>query len=694
MIVIQVLPAFCQKLQINEIMTYADRDATLPTLKYPWVEIRNSSTDTVSLSTYSISFDSITFISLPDCRIFPKQYLLITFSEEVPIHDCHYQVNPYLTATINHTINRYTEVVYFAGEEQVSKIVIPSGIRRSESYGRYPTGSEDFVFYPESLTTPGTFNKYPGPWQKVQPSATFKPRDSTPNGVLVYNNKVWLFEGYKLMEPGTYYSTSDLHNSDDGVRWQMINPEPPYNPYSAFIVFQDWMWAFEYRAYRSQDGVNWEDMGPTPLSLGGRIALHDGKLFWTSGRDIYTSEDGISWTLLVADGPWEIRAWPGFLSMNGKLWLFGGAGAWNTTSPYYYRDVWSSTDGLNWKEEIREADFPGRYWFGANVFDNKLWILGGYNYYDDLNGDLHRGNKNDIWYSADGVKWEQLMAPTWTHRHAPLSWVLGDNLFVSSGANGYYLLNDVWRFEKEQLDGEEILSQVGRPIYGDIISAPKTFSRDLLKFTPEKSFLASLIANDSIQFTGAGPSVMTFHAESTLLHHGGDVTFPLNVRKKDLIVQALDTAFDFGEPVPDFALRYDGFVRNDDPSDLEELPFGYTDASMFAPIGTYRIAVSTPASANYNIVGRPGVLKIEGKDQLVVFPIPASSVINLIYSNYDIRISSLRLFSSTGDLVLHTHADRYHTQLDVSTLPAGLYTLFTSFTNSTSPVLTRVIVSR
>lgn len=122
----------------------------------------------------------------------------------------------------------------------------------------------------------------------------------------------------------------------------------------------------------------------------------------------------------------------GFQSFNGKLFFFDGGGDVNTTAPYYYNDVWSSADGKNWTLETDSAAFPGRYWFGSTVFDNKIWLLGGYSYYNEVN-ELYRGNVNDVWYSNDGVHWKQFDEPAWPQRHAMLSWVKDDKLFVSGG---------------------------------------------------------------------------------------------------------------------------------------------------------------------------------------------------------------------------------------------------------------------
>jgi hypothetical protein len=679
------LSGHAQRLELNEIKPVKDTSSNSVD-NYKWIELKNFSVDTVSLSAYTLSLDSVVFVDLPDRLIAPGQYFTLWFGEAEEAHE--------KGMVIPFSFPDSTKVIYLIDKDVISKAAIPRGITKDESYGKYPEGSDDWIFFLQHRITQGAYNAYPGPWQKLATETSFSPRDSSPNGALVYDGKVWVLEGYKYLGEGVYGSTSDVHNSIDGIHWELVNPAPPYNPYSAFIVFDGWMWAFENRAYRSKDGETWEDAGPIPLSNGGRVALLDGTLYWTSGRDIYRSTDGIYWELLLYDGPWGIRAWPGFQSMNGKLWLFGGAGDWNTSSPYYYNDVWSSTDGINWEREIENAAFPGRYWFSSHVYDNKIWILGGYNYYNELAGDAYKGNLNDIWYSENGVDWHQLETDTWPQRHAALSWVDGQNLYISSGADGYFLLNDVWRFEKESLQKEKFISAGLDTLYnygdppGSILDAMMTGSEVTFNINdPSIAFIAERL----IEPKNSGNTTLKISVTPDLLHYGGQIQFSLTVQKKVLEVKVADTVKPFGGILPEFEVEFNGFVNGDGPSALDILPSIYTDTHKFSPVGEYPVFLSGGASRNYSLSYKTGTLKIEGKDEMIVFPNPADNFLNIISSKEENTIKRIELYNGYGQLAYKLDVDNFQCSVMLESVPAGVYTLFVRGSGTLPFTMKRII---
>lgn len=676
-----------QQLLINEFKPFSDPSASDQWYTNPWIELRNASTSPVYLSDYRLSFDSVNFFALRNKELYPNEYEVIYFGGTGPAG----------TFAADSSFPDTARVIYLLSDSTVSKVIVPDGITATESYGRYPEDSNEWIFFAEGRQTPGGYNEYPGPWQKVAARTAFSPRDSSPNGVLVYNDKIWILEGYRLIQPDIYYSTSDIYSSSDGANWTLINANPPYNPYSAFIVFDGWMWAFEYRAYRSKDGIHWEDAGPTPLSLGGRIALHNGKLFWTSGSDLYTSSDGLNWEAIFYNGPWGKRAWPGFQSLNGKLWLFGGASNLNTGSPTYHNDVWSSTDGISWVQEIQHADFPGRYWFGSHVYDNKLWILGGYSYYVEVEGSDYRGNLDDIWYSEDGVHWFELDTGTWPHRHAPFSWVLGDNLFVSSGAhggNGKILLNDVWRFEKETLTATRLEKRLTSLTYGDTITVPLvTETGAEITYLVEDPTMVSF-GDDQMFLRDVGQTILHMHTNPGLLHKGGDINLPLSIGKRTLHVRPKDTVRLFGDSNPPFELVYDGFIWDDNESDITQLPSVSTDASMFSPLGQYQLLSEGGESKRYSMIHGSGTLKVDGKSELVVFPIPCRSYMNIIHSDSKKFIRSVKLVNSAGVITLDERVNDHHVTLDVTGLRKGIYTMITSFVSQyEKPVIRKIIIT-
>ena len=82
------------------------------------------------------------------------------------------------------------------------------------------------------------------------------------------------------------------------------------------------------------------------------------------------------------------------------------------------------------------------------TFDDKLWILGGYNAIAATpQQDGAEGNRNDVWFSPDGVKWTEVPHTGWRPTHAGTPFVFGGDLFYAPG-------NDIW-YETRQ-DGDEV----------------------------------------------------------------------------------------------------------------------------------------------------------------------------------------------------------------------------------------------
>ncbi|MGA2141237.1 MAG: kelch repeat-containing protein [Brevinematales bacterium] len=76
------------------------------------------------------------------------------------------------------------------------------------------------------------------------------------------------------------------------------------------------------------------------------------------------------------------------LSLNDKL--PGNSGSPSGTGDQY-------PDGSYWVCAVTNAAFPARYGHTSLVFNNMIWVIGGY---------TSSGVTNDVWYSADGTFWE------------------------------------------------------------------------------------------------------------------------------------------------------------------------------------------------------------------------------------------------------------------------------------------------
>jgi len=115
---------------------------------------------------------------------------------------------------------------------------------------------------------------------------------------------------------------------------------------------------------------------------------------------------------------------------DNKLWVIGGY------SNGHENDVWSSEDGIIWKLVTDEAAFDPRYGHSSMVFDNKLWVIGGIDSQNTL--------RNDVWFSEDGANWTLATdTASFSERWLHSSVVFDNKMWVIGGLDADRK-NDVW----------------------------------------------------------------------------------------------------------------------------------------------------------------------------------------------------------------------------------------------------------
>ncbi|MFL6211426.1 MAG: hypothetical protein ACJ74W_21435 [Pyrinomonadaceae bacterium] len=146
-------------------------------------------------------------------------------------------------------------------------------------------------------------------------------------------------------------------------------------------------------------------------------------------------EMNCSWTRAVPPGQGD---WPRWLvpvvALDGKLWMVG------------HHSVWSSTDGVRWRQTPHDAAWGERYGATYAFFHDQLWTLGGM----DKSWDNF---KHDVWATHDGTHWTRMTArAAWSERRGHSTLVFGGKLWVLGGAESSgradqtpsRMLNDVW----------------------------------------------------------------------------------------------------------------------------------------------------------------------------------------------------------------------------------------------------------
>lgn len=215
-----------------------------------------------------------------------------------------------------------------------------------------------------------------------------------------------------------------------GLSWVRVTEHAPWKKRdsSGEVVLNGKMWLlggwfssygpFPNDVWSSADGVHWTLVSPAAGWVHADLpttVVHDGKMWimggWANGRlagasasnQVWCSADGAKWQQATAAAAWSPRLGAGGTVHNGKMWILGGVEQYFFgTKKDLLNDVWSSADGVRWEPATRNAPWAPRAFHAALAFDNKLWVMGGGNYLPTYEG------HNDVWSSPDGAHWTRV----------------------------------------------------------------------------------------------------------------------------------------------------------------------------------------------------------------------------------------------------------------------------------------------
>jgi len=305
-------------------------------------------------------------------------------------------------------------------------------------------------------------------WTLVNPTAAFAPRDGA--GAVVLAGRMWLLGGWNPLDPINFpdVTNAEVWSSVDGFEWTLELLAAPWEGrhVSGYVSLAGRMWViggdpnrghYQNDVWSSVDGKVWE-RATERVPWENRVLFHtvmkDGAVFVMGGQtlpqfapevaatlfynDVWRSEDGASWTRITENAGWSARGMIGGQAvLNGRMWLLGG-GTYDTPevpAREFNNDVWSSADGVTWRQDLAEAPWEPRQFHDVAAWDGKLWVIAGY----------HVGNLADVWYSADGQTWLELPNTPWAARHASSIFVHQDALWVVTGNN---MTSDVWKLTR------------------------------------------------------------------------------------------------------------------------------------------------------------------------------------------------------------------------------------------------------
>ncbi len=237
-------------------------------------------------------------------------------------------------------------------------------------------------------------------------------------GCVVYHDKIWVIGG---VESGSNYCNDVWSYDESENEWVRDTKNyPKYWPARedfSCVVYNDKIWL-----------------------LGGFDDSDDN--FY---NDVWTYDEVHGWDQVVEnnndDDYWSGRYTFGCVVCNDKIWVLGGI----ESDFNFCNDVWSYDEEHGWNQDaennVNENYWEKRGYMGATAYNNMIWILGGY-----YSEDIEDGDCNDVWYSNNGSEWNEIYtAAEWEIRESMVSLVFNDKIWLLGGyINERYFANDVW----------------------------------------------------------------------------------------------------------------------------------------------------------------------------------------------------------------------------------------------------------
>jgi hypothetical protein len=189
-------------------------------------------------------------------------------------------------------------------------------------------------------------------------------------------------------------------------------PYPGSYNFPVFVVGAE-MWAFQAEGrWSSRDGTTWtrSTLPASGLNSGYQKYIQLGDAVYALGTmtgnyldphltsRIARTRDFKRWEVVAEQSNLPRRMFYGALVFDGKIWLMGGY-----DGRRYYDDVWSSPDGVHWTRAVEHAGWSPRNVDVSAVFKDRMWIIGG----GVIDGSRNPtpNSTRETWSSADGVHW-------------------------------------------------------------------------------------------------------------------------------------------------------------------------------------------------------------------------------------------------------------------------------------------------
>lgn len=250
-----------------------------------------------------------------------------------------------------------------------------------------------------------------------------------------FNGRIWISNGYQRGG----ICLRDLHVSDSGAEWQLVNAATPYADYAPVGVHDGWIWFIDTVVRRTRDGVNYEIVPASNMPARYDAQAHmfylNGK-FHIVGPSVVRHYDPATSIFSETPLPYPPRTGGAAVLFDGRISVMAGAddvGNFPPEKHYANRtslnDVWSTDDPENVSAWVRHADaaWTTRMWPGIVVHDRHLYIVGGYE-------NRLQANVGDTWRTSDLEYWERIETQeSYPARHASTLFSRNGRLVMVAG---------------------------------------------------------------------------------------------------------------------------------------------------------------------------------------------------------------------------------------------------------------------
>jgi len=231
----------------------------------------------------------------------------------------------------------------------------------------------------------------------------------------------------------------------------------------------------------------------------------------------------------------------------------------------------------------------------------------------------------------------------------------------------------------------------------------------------EVSFTASgacTITGTTVHITGSGSCTLTAHQDGNIYYNAApDVSQSFNIIPAALNINADDKSKDYGAALPTLTVTYTGLVNGD--SAPATPPIISTTATASSPVGTYPITASGADDPNYTITYTPGTLTVNKAGTTVALTSSANPSFFLQCVTFTSTVTAVAPGAGTptgtvtfkdgtttlGTATLDSAGKATYRTPCLRPLCLGdhsitaVYNGDTTFTTSTSPVMTQTVLS-